>query len=235
MTHYNEVAGTRVDRIAALSDALFAIALTLTVLEIRIPGRQAIMTEHDLGAAMLQMAPRLLTYLLSFLTLGIFWIGQQVLLNHLHRTNRRLTWLLLGYLATIAILPVSTGLLADYITYRTAVILYWLNILAIGLVSLIAIRYARRAGLVQGRAGMEATSALRRRLVIGQVLYAFGAALCWIHTIWSIVFIVIVQGYFAFGPQRSRWSWYRRSSPARSSAPTANLASTIEANDDSSR
>jgi len=211
MTQYHEVAGTKVDRIASLSDAVFAIALTLTVLEVRIPGRQGIMTEHDLTAAMLHVAPRVLTYLLSFMTLGVFWVGQQTLLNHLHRSDRYLTWLFLGFLATIAIVPVSTGLLADYITYRTAVLLYWLNILAIGLVSLAAIRYAHRAGLVDGRAGAEACSALWRRLVVGQILYAFGAVLCLIHTYWSIAFIVIVQAFFAFGPHRLPWRKRRRS------------------------
>ena len=203
MTHYHQVAGTRVDRIAALSDGLFAIALTVTVLEVRIPPHQAVMTEGDLRSAMVQITPSMLTYLLSFMTLGIFWIGQQVLLNHLHRADRYMTWLLLGYLATIALLPVSTGLLAEFITYRTAVVLYWLNILAIGLVSLAAIRYAGQAGLVSGRAGTEATGLLWRRLLIGQILYAFGAALCLIHPFWSIAFIVFVQAYFAFWPHRT--------------------------------
>ena len=229
---YHEVAGTRVDRIAALSDGLFAIALTLTVLEVHIPGHQAIMTEHQLRAAMIHVAPRVLTYLLSFMTLGIFWIGQQTLLNHLHRTDRYLTWLLLGYLATIAIVPLSTGLLADYITYRTAVIVYWLNLLAIGIMSLAAIRYADRAGLVSGRAGAEATSALWWRLVTGQVLYAFGALLCLGHTYWSIVFIVIVQANFAFGPHRLPWGKHPRSPrPPSSRSPAPSF---VEERDESS-
>lgn len=221
MTHYHDVAGTRVDRIAALSDALYAIALTLTVLEVRIPMHGSIMTESTLRAAIVQVVPRVLAYLLSFLTLGIFWIGQQTLLNHLHRSDRYLTWLLLGYLALIAIVPVSTGLLADYITYRTVVIVYWLNILAIGLVSLAAIRYATQAGLVSGRAGMEATGALWRRLVTGQILYAFGAALCLIHTYWSIAFIVVVQAYFAFGPHRPHPVKHPKASPVRPPGLTA--------------
>jgi uncharacterized membrane protein len=174
-----------------------------------------------LRAALVQIAPRVLTYLLSFMTLGIFWIGQQTLLNHLHRTDRFLTWLLLWYLATIAVLPVSTGLLADFITYRTAVVLYWLNILAIGVTSLASIHYAARAGLVSGRAGAEATGLLWRRLVIGQILYAFGAALCLIHTYWSIAFIVVVQAYFAFWPHRRFSGRHPTTSPARPLASAA--------------
>jgi uncharacterized membrane protein len=201
MTTYEQVAGTRVDRIAGLSDALFAIALTLTVLEVKVPGHQAIMTESQLRGALIHMAPRVLTYLLSFMTLGIYWVGQQTLLNHLQRSNRHMTWLHLAFLATIAVMPVSAGLLAEYITYRIAIVLYWLNILATGVVSLVTLWYAERTGLLDGRLAEEAVVTLKRRNVIGQALYALGAALCFIHTYWSIAFIVVVQAWFAFGPR----------------------------------
>lgn len=230
MTHYHDVAGTRVDRIAGLSDALFAIALTLTVLEVRIPMHEAISTETALVVAIAHVVPRVLTYLLSFLTLGLFWVGQQTLLGHLQRTDRYLTWFLLGHLALVAIVPVTTGLLADYITYRTAVIVYWLNILAIGLVSLAIIRYATQAGFVSGAVGLEATGALRRRLVLGQILYAFGAALCLIHPYWSIAFIVVVQGYFAFGPHRPHREVRPKAAPAKPS--TLALTSATEDSDE---
>jgi uncharacterized membrane protein len=214
MSTYNQVAGISVDRIAALSDALFAIALTLIVLEVRVPGHQAVMSENELRVALLQLAPRVLTYLLSFLTLGLFWVGEHVLLNSLQRADRNLTWLILAYLATIAIMPVSTGMLADYITYRTAVLVYWLNILATGLVGLASVWYARNAGLLNGSTGEAAVAALKRRLLIGQLLYAFGAALCLIHTYWSIAFIVIVQTWLAVGTRLPRRTRRQRSSPA---------------------
>ncbi len=204
MTTYNRLSGTNVGRIASLSDAVFAIALTLTVLEVRVPGRQTIMNEDQLRAAVFGLGPRLLTYLLTFMTLGIFWVGQQTFLDHVRRSDRHLTWLLLAYLATIALMPASTGLLADYISYRTALLLYWVNILATGLMSLAAIQYGERAGLVNEGIGAETSTALKRRLVTGQALYASGAALCVISPYWSIAFIVIVQTYFAFAPQLPR-------------------------------
>jgi len=221
VTTYDEVAGTRVDRIAGLSDALFAIALTLTVLEVRVPMHASVMTETDLWSVIVPLAPRMLAYLLSFMTLGIFWIGDQTFLNHLRRSDRYLTWLHLGYLATIAIVPVSTGLLADYITYRTAVFLYWLNILLIGVMSLGTVWYAKRAGLLDGNAGAEAVAALERRLVTGQILYALGAALALLHTYWSIAFIVIVQVWFAVGPQRLPFRRYHVRSVHQAAASAA--------------
>jgi len=204
MASYNQVAGTNVERIAGLSDALFAIALTLIVLDIRVPMHQGVATEHDLTTALARLAPRLLTYLLSFMTLGIFWVGQQTHLNHLRRADRHLTWFHLALLATIAVMPFSTGLLAEFITFRTALLLYWFNIFASGIVSFAGIRYAVRAGLVNEGDSEDAFQALERRIVVGQMLYAFGAALCLINTYWSIGFIILVQLNFAVAPHLSR-------------------------------
>ena len=64
VTH-NQMAGRRLDRIAALSDGVFAIAMTLIVLEIRVPDPGPIASEQDLWNAMLTLGPRLVTYLLS--------------------------------------------------------------------------------------------------------------------------------------------------------------------------
>ena len=93
---YNEIAGRNVERIAALSDGLFAIAMTLIVLEIRVPDTAGITTDQQLLDALVPLGPRFLTYLLSFLTLGIFWNGQQTQLNSMSRANRDFAWLSLG-------------------------------------------------------------------------------------------------------------------------------------------
>jgi uncharacterized membrane protein len=73
MTSYNQIAGRSLDRIAALSDGVFAIAMTLIVLGIRVPALGAAATDHDLWDELGKLAPQFVTYLLSFLTLGIFW------------------------------------------------------------------------------------------------------------------------------------------------------------------
>src|SRR5438105_7421610 len=125
---YNQVAGRRLDRIGALSDGVFAIAMTLIVFEIHVPDPGPIRSEQDLWKAMLTLGPRLVTYLLSFLTLGIFWNAQQVQINHFTTADRDLTWLHLAFLATVALMPFSTSLLAEVITFRLALVAYWANI-----------------------------------------------------------------------------------------------------------
>jgi uncharacterized membrane protein len=199
---YNRLtAGRRLERIAALSDGVFAIAMTLIVLEFRVPDAGPIRSEQDLWNALLTLGPRLLTYFLSFLTLGIFWNGQQTQLNLFASADRDLSWLQLAFLATIALMPFSTSLLAEFITYRLALLAYWANIFLIGLLLYLNWIYALRKGLLTSEATPAVSYTVKRRIFVAQSLYAFGALLCFINPLFSIAFIVLVQLNFAVAPK----------------------------------
>jgi uncharacterized membrane protein len=198
---YNELAGRRLDRIAALSDGVFAIAMTLIVLEIRVPDPGPIRSEQDLWNALLTLGPRLVTYLLSFLTLGIFWNAQQTQLNLFASADRDLTWLQLAFLATVALMPFSTSLLADFITFRLALAEYWANIFLLGVIVYLALIYAEAHGLLNKDTTPVALRLIKRRIVAAQALYAFGAVLSLANPLWSIAFIVLVQLNFAVAPK----------------------------------
>jgi uncharacterized membrane protein len=198
---YSDIAARGLERIGALSDGVFAIAMTLIVLEIQIPDPGPIHSEAELLTALAGLAPRLVTYGLSFLTLGIFWSAQQTQLNHFARGNRDLAWIHLAFLALVALMPFSTSLLAEFITFRLALVLYWANIFLLGVLIYASWAYARHAGLVKEDTSADVDRAIKRRILIAQALYAFGAALCLINTYWSIAFIVLVQLNFAIGPR----------------------------------
>ncbi|MDR3534161.1 MAG: TMEM175 family protein [Rhodopila sp.] len=200
-TRYNVIAGQSVERLAALSDGLFAVAMTLLVLDLKVPASHAITTDQALLAALRELAPRLVVYLMSFLTLGIFWVGQQTQLSHLVRSDRHLTWIHLIFLFAISLMPFSTSLMAEFITLRTALLLYWLNIFAFGVLLFVSWRYARHAQLVQPDATAVIDRSVERRIYIAQALYAFGAALCLFSTYWSIGFIILVQLIYVVGPR----------------------------------
>ncbi|HUN52209.1 MAG TPA: TMEM175 family protein [Candidatus Sulfotelmatobacter sp.] len=198
---YNRIAGQSLERIAALSDGLFAIAMTLIVLEIHVPAHDGIATDGALWQALVGLAPRFTTYLLSFLTLGIFWTGQQTQLNFFSHADRDLAWIHFGFLAVVSLLPFSTTLLAEFITLRLALLLYWANIFALGLLLYLSWAYASRAKLVKDAAPEGISAAVRRRIVVAQALYAIGALLCLVDTTWSIGFIVLVQLNYAVAPR----------------------------------
>jgi uncharacterized membrane protein len=200
--HYNRLAGRNLDRLAALSDGVFAVAMTLLVLDIHVPAHELIQDEAGLWQALVGLAPRLLTYLMSFVTLGIFWLGQQAQLDRFARADRDLVWIHIGFLALVSVMPLSTALLGAFVTYRIALLAYWLNIALLGLVLYGSWRYASRAALLQADATPELSAAMVRRIAVAQGLYAIGAALCIFGTARSIGFIALVQLNYALSP---RW------------------------------
>ena len=205
-TLYNAIQGRSLERLAALSDGIFAVAMTLLVLDIHIPPVEGIHSEADLLHALAGLAPQGIAYVMSFLTLGIFWAGQQTQLNHMREGSRDLTWIHLAFLFTITTLPLTTRLLAEFITYRTALLLYWLNILLPGAMLYWSWSHVVRHDLVKEETGQEVRGAICRRVLIAQSLYAFGALLCVVSNYLSIAFIVLVQLNYAIAPGRRRKS-----------------------------
>jgi len=203
---YNRIAGKNLGRLEALSDGVFAVAMTLLVLDLKTPATAAIHSEQGLVAALLALSPRLLTYLMSFVTLGIFWLGQQAQLNLLERSNRDVVWLHIGFLATVCLIPFSTALLAEFIVYRSALLLYWANIFLLGVLLLAAWRLARHFKIEKPDLPADIDGAIYRRIIVAQVLYALGAALCVFSTSWSIGFIVLLQLNYALAPRLGRFA-----------------------------
>jgi uncharacterized membrane protein len=206
---YNRVAGQSVERLAALSDGIFAVAMTLLVLDLHVPATEAVHSERELWRILVALAPRLLLLLMSVMTLGIFWVGQQTQLNHFARADRNLAWIHIAFLCAVCLVPFSTSLLAEYIHYRIALLVYWFNILLLGLMLYWSWSYATRAQLLAEDVPEEVHPAVVRRIVIAQSLYACGAALCFFNTYCSIAAIVLVQVNYAIAP-RFCWGLFSR-------------------------
>lgn len=203
-TSYNAIAGQSVERLAALSDGIFGVAMTLLLLELHVPAKELIRSEGDLRHALALLAPQLLVYVMSFLTLGIFWVGQQTQLNYLERSERHFTWIQLAFLFCVTIMPFSTRLLIEFITYRTALVAYWANILVLGAMLYVSWGRAMKTGIVKSEIPAEVPRAICRRIWIAQSLYTLGALLSIFNTFWSIGFIVLLQLNYAIAPQFGR-------------------------------
>jgi uncharacterized membrane protein len=200
-TSYNQITGQSLERLAALSDGIFAVAMTLLVLDLHVPARELIHSQGELWRTLAGATPQLISYMMSFMTLGIFWNGQQAQLNSFTHSDRHLSWIHIAFLFLVSIMPFSTRLLAEFISYRTVLVAYWVNILLLGAVLFASWRYARRTGLLQEEITNQKQCAMERRIVVAQALYAFGACLCLVNTYLSIAFIVLVQLNFALAPR----------------------------------
>jgi len=197
---YHRFAGSSLGRLAALSDGVFAVAMTLLVLDLKVPS--AVESEHDLLHALLHdVAPRLLPYAMSFLTLGIFWVGQQTQLESFTRSTRALTWIHLSFLLAVTMLPFSTALLAEHTTFRVSMAVYWLNLFALGLVLFVSLSYADRAHLMREETTEDMRAALKRRIVVYQGLYALAALTCLVNTYLAIGLLVALQLNSVIAPQ----------------------------------
>ena len=204
---YNRIAGHSKERLAALSDGVFAFAMTVLVLDLRPPALASIHSEGQLINALLVLAPRLVPFVMSFMTLGIFWVGQQTQHDALSHTDRSYSWFHIAFLMAVCLLPFSTVLLAEFIAFRTALLVYWANLLLLGLLLLAGWYRAKWFGLVKKDAPADIDHAFVRRVVIAQALYAFGASLCVFSTWWSIGFIFAVQVNYVIAPRLKPFSW----------------------------
>jgi uncharacterized membrane protein len=199
---YNDIAGTNRDRLAGIADGIFAVAMTLLVLGLVVPEIRAPADDAGLARALARLGPNLLVYGMSFMTLGIFWLGQATQLSQLARTNRHYTWIQLAFLLSVTFVPFSTGLLARYYELRLALAIYWVNIVLLGATLLAALEYALRAGLVPDADAAGVARLLRGRILIAQLLYSVATALCLVlPTLVSIVLIVLVQLNYVLAPR----------------------------------
>src|SRR5215472_4167784 len=205
--HYNRFTGQSLERLTALSDGVFAVAMTLLVLNVRVPVSAAShgVSEHGLWDGIVELGPNFAAYLLSFTMLGTFWLAQHTLLGILGRCDRTLTWINLGFLFMVSLLPFSAALLAHYVHLRLAVGVYWLNLLLLGVGLEAAARYGR-AALVPGddRQALSRLATFRRRILLAQTLYALAALICFISTVASVIALAVVQLYYIVSPRLPR-------------------------------
>lgn len=134
-------------RTVALSDGVFAIAMTLLVLQISVPALTD--TQHsELGKRLLDHSDEFTSYAISFVVISVFWIRHHVFFRGVATIDTRLTLLNLAYLGLVAFVPYPTRLLGLYGDEPASVVLYASTILIIATLSGFSRLHAERAGLL---------------------------------------------------------------------------------------
>ncbi len=134
-------------RTVALSDGVFAIAMTLLVLQISVPVLSA--SEHsDLGQRLLDHRDEFTSYAISFAVISVFWIRHHVFFRGVATIDTRLTTLNLVYLGLVAFVPYPTRVLGLYGDEPASVVLYASTILIIAMLSGFSRLHAEREGLL---------------------------------------------------------------------------------------
>jgi uncharacterized membrane protein len=118
-------------RIEALSDGIYAIALTLLVLDLKLPALGDAVTNGQLLDALRALAPKALTWFLSFWVMAVLWSSQVRVYHLVHSLTRNMVRLELLQLASISLMPFSTSVIGEYGSLPAAAVLYTGNMLAI--------------------------------------------------------------------------------------------------------
>jgi uncharacterized membrane protein len=166
----DEAADEGIGRILALSDGVFAIALTLLILDIVVPAKTS---DDNLGQALLHIWPRYLAYALSFLVIARFWVTHHLAFRLINRYDATLVWLNLLLLMFVAFLPFPTAVLGEHEGSAAAAVLYGASVCLAGAASAAYWWYASgRGSLLRPDVGRARVRALRARGLSGPVFFA---------------------------------------------------------------
>ncbi len=164
-------------RLEAFSDGVFAIAITLLVLEIVVPHLEE---PGELGQALLDLWPSYLAYATSFLTIGIMWINHHSVFRQLGEVDHRFLFINLGLLMCISFVPFPTTLLADYAwggDGKAAALAYGITLTITAIFFTLLWRYAIWGNrLIKEDADRQEVDGITRAFLPGPFMYGLATA-----------------------------------------------------------
>jgi uncharacterized membrane protein len=176
----DQAATKETSRLETFADGVFAIAITLLVLEIRIPD-----TGEDLGQALLKQWPSFAAYVTSFLTIGVIWVSHHQMFTIIRRTTTTFLFLNVLFLLPVAFVPFPTALVAGHIleegTRTTAVLVYGAVSVVIALMFNVLWAYAFRNGLVERGRGADRAQVVARGFIVGPLIYLAATLLAFVN------------------------------------------------------
>ncbi len=153
-------------RLEALADGVFAIAVTLIVLEIKVPELARTASLADVAHALKPQMPALFAYLLTFMICGTFWFLHQMSFHWIAHVDRPLVFANIFFLMFVSLMPFSTSMFAHFMGNSIGLMFYFGNAAAIGIFLHLHWRHACRVGLVNA----DKESEVERRLFSHRVL-----------------------------------------------------------------
>ena len=192
---------TETTRVEAFSDGVFAIAITLLILEIKVPREDA---AGPLAAQLMRLWPSYLAFLVSFANIGVMWVNHHRLFGLIRRSDDGLVGLNLLLLLGVTFVPFPTAVLAEHLLgheQRTAGLLYAGTFVALAIVFNLLWRHVVRQALCAEHADVASIS---RQYALGPVLYAATAAVAWYRATACLVASGLLAVYFALPPR-----WWR--------------------------
>jgi TMEM175 potassium channel family protein len=187
------------ERIGAFSDGVFAIAITLLVLELQLPAHAP---EGGLIALVPEYLPRIAAHIVSFAVLGIYWVGHHNMFMHIKRHDRSLLWLNILFLLFVAATPFTTGLMVEYGDDQLAVITYAGTLVLAGISLDLVWRYAtHKHRLVTPGMDPGLVTFVHGRVLLAPAVYLLAIAVSFVSiTAAKVLFVIVVIAYIVPNP-----------------------------------
>jgi uncharacterized membrane protein len=196
-------------RLEAFSDGVFAIAITLLVLEIAVPHLEE---PGELGQAILDLWPSYIAYATSFLTIGIMWINHHSVFRQLGEVDHRFLFINLGLLMCISFVPFPTTLLADYAfggDGEAAALTYGVTLTITAVFFNLLWRYAAwNNRLIREDASRQEVSGISRAYLPGPFMYALATVVAFVSAEASAALYLAIAAFYVgsssfFGDERA--------------------------------
>ncbi len=188
------------NRLEAFSDGVLAVAITLLVLDIKVP---PISSPHTLGHDLLHMWPTYAAYVTSFITIGIIWINHHAMLGRLRETDHTILVLNLLLLLSIGVLPFATSLMAEYLKQsqgeHLAAAIYAGSFLLMSIFFLTLNRHIlfAKAHLLGLQLSEEQRRSIIKRSFVGLIPYALATALSAVSPYITLTICFVLAAYYA--------------------------------------
>jgi uncharacterized membrane protein len=165
-------AGSRVERLTLFSDAIFAFAMTLLAVDIRVPEIAQNLVSSQLNVELANLAPKFIGYGLSFFISASYWVFYHRIFANIKRYDRALIWLNIAFLFFIVLIPFPSDLIGRYLSQEVSIIIYSTMMAATGFTgSLIWLYASRHHRLVDKSLSNAAIKRMSMRTCITPVLF----------------------------------------------------------------
>jgi len=190
----------RSHRIETLADGVFAITMTLLVLDIRIPIKE-MNTENGILISLLNTLPKILTFVLTFSVAGQFWSIFTNQFNYIHTSDRKENIIALFYLMFVSLLPFSASFLGEHLWSRVAVGFYVFNLLLILSFHTLHWCYSYYNGLVklEGDDRIVIHKAIIHRAKTAFMAYGIVVGCCFFSSYLALCGTILIHVIFSFG------------------------------------
>ena len=184
-------------RLEALTDGIMAVAKTILVLDLKFDATESITTHTHLLDHLADLERTFTVDLVSFVVLGMCWIGHHAQFHFVRRTDRGLIWINLAFMLLVTVVPFTTSLMIDYEDLRLPCVLFGAVQLLLALTLLANLRYvARRPALHDDALTREVVASMQRRLLVLAAVPAVSMAVALVNTrvaLYLYALVIVVQ------------------------------------------